>query len=97
MSTQVIGSEDGDTLWLRGHITDRDERRRHIETSEWATDLNFMGAVKAARTHQYVWMKKHDEPHSYWQNEYWSEVPEDTPGAEPWTRIELPTGWENWI
>ena len=56
-SESVIGDELGEVLWLPGHVCNRDTRRRVLARSEWCEFLNFMGAMEAARSHSFVWMR----------------------------------------
>ena len=86
---EVIGDECGEVVWIPGHIRDRDQRRRILLGSEWCADMTFMGAVKAARAYRFVWMQPIQDR--------FMECAEGAPDATAWTRIELPSGWDDWV
>ena len=69
-SESVIGDELGEVLWLPGHVSDREVRRRVLAHSEWCAYLNFQGAVLAARSYSFVWMRSTPD-------EQWRECPTD--------------------
>ena len=85
---EVIGTEDGDIVWITGHVHDRDERRRILQDSEWVEGLTFLGAVKASRSAKFSWMVL--------RGERYYECEKTEPDAEPWTRIEVPGEDKYW-
>ena len=89
-----VATEDCDTIWLRGHIYDRDTRRRALESvvnGELGWSVPFMELVLAARDHRFVWMRLEPAPEgSEWHGGDWyKEYDHDGDGMMPYTRINV--------
>ena len=84
---EIRTTEDWETVWLPGHVQDRNERRRMVEEIfAGQLDLDFMDAVRWADTAQYRWMCQDPERESGWSVECDPSHPE----ATPMTRLDAP-------
>lgn len=96
---EPIYSEDYETMWIPGHIRDRNERRRWIEDreSEHGRFFDFLEACEAARRYEFVYLvcctrrENCSIEHGEW-DELWHR-PDPNSGIEetvvPWTRVDL--------
>ena len=81
-------TEDYGVVWLPGHVTDRDERRRMVarfanEIGDDPVEHEFMEQVRIARSAVFVWMRPWEHRASGWS----VECRASESGALPYMRL----------
>lgn len=95
-----IFTENLETMWLPGHVKDKNERRRQITPTEVGYHLTFLEACKAAQDYEFVMMFLcpdaglcvWPEEHGHCWGAMWHEIDPESEiegTVMPWTRINL--------